>query len=328
MLARRLRTLTVALLLVSGDLIGASGVAGQRARPVLIGALTESWGPKPAFVGVRDGLQELGYRENEHFTIGVRFTEGDPGALPAAARELVRLGAHMIVAHGGAATKAAQMATDRLPIVFVGGSDPVGLGLVRSFARPGGNVTGVVDLDADLAPKRLEIFRQMVPGLKHVMLPYNAADLHAVSQLQMYRDAARRLGITIVEKAARTHDEAREIIVGFSKSEVDGILSPGVVSLNIPGYVLEAASTRAIPTMFHGAFYVERGGLASYAASDYQSGKQAARLVDRILKGARPGELPVEQPTKFELVINVKAARALKLVVPPALLLRADRLIE
>ncbi len=305
------------------------GVEAQPARLVKIGALTESWGPTPAIVGLRDGLQELGYRENEHFEIGVRFTQGDPAELPAAARGLVAHGVDVIVTGGGdSAAKAAQMATSRIPIVFMGGSDPVELGLVQSFGRPGGNITGVADLEVEMAAKRLEIFRELVPGLRRVFFAYDATNAYAVARLGAHRDAARRLGLTLVERPVRSQEEAQAAIGGVRKSEMDGMFSPRLLSMNIPGFILETAPRRAIPAMFHDAFYVERGGLASYSASGYQVGRQAARLVGRILKGAKPADLPVEQPTKFELVINLKAAKALGLAVPQSVLLRADRVIE
>lgn len=327
MIDLRLRLLIPGLILTVG-LMG-SGVAAQPARVVKIGALTESWGPTPAIIGLRDGLQELGYRENEHFAIGVRFTQGNPAELAAAARDLVKHGVDIIVTtEGGNTAKAAQKATTRIPIVFIGGSDPVGLGLVRSLAHPGGNITGTADLDVELAPKRMEIFRELVPGLKRILLPYDATNAYAVSQLAAYRDAARRLGLTLVERPARTEKEARAAITGIRKSEVDGIFAPRFLSLNIPGFILDTGSRQRLPTMFHNSFLVERGGLASYAASDKQLGHQAARLVDKILKGVKPADLPIEQPTTFELVINLRTAKALGLTIPPSMLLRADQVIE
>ena len=304
-------------------------VAAQPQRLIRIGALTESWGPTPAIVGLREGLKELGYRENEHFVIGVRFTQGDPAELPAAAQELVRHGVDVIVtSEAGDAAKAAKAATSRIPIVFIGGIDPVEQGLVRSYARPGGNVTGIADLGVELIPKRLEIFQQLVPGMKRVLLPYDATSDHALAQLEAFRAAARGFGLTLVEKPVRTQDEAQAVIASIRRQEVDGILSPRSLSLNIPGFVLEAGARQAIPTMFHAAFFVERGGLVSYASSTQGLGRQASRLVDKILKGANPATLPVEQPTTFELVISLKAVRALGLTIPPALLLQADRVID
>lgn len=322
------RALMLGIVFAIAGLMG-RGVEAQPARIVKIGALTESWGPTPAIIGLRDGLQELGYRENEHFVIGVRFTQGNPVELSAAARDLVRHGVDIIVtAEGGNSAKAAQMATTRIPIVFMGGSDPVGLGLVQSLAHPGGNITGTADLDVELGPKRMEIFRELIPSLKRLLLPYDATNAYAVAQLPAYRDAARHLGLTLVERPVRSEEEARAAITGVRKGEVDGIFSPRFLSLNIPGFILDTAAKRAIPTMFHGSFLVERGGLVSYSASDEQLGRQAARLVDKILKGVKPADLPVEQPTKFKLVINLKTAKALGLTIPQSVLIRADEVIQ
>jgi len=322
------RQLLFGIMLAAGDLIGRD-VLAQPPRLVKIGALTESWGPTPAIVGLRDGLQELGYREDKDFTIGVRFTEGKPADLPAAARDLVRLGVDIIVTtESGTAAKAAQMATNRIPIVVIGSGDPVGLGLVQSFARPGGNITGIADLDVELAPKRMEIFRELVPGLKRILVPYDATNPDAVALLAVHREAARQLGLTLIEKPLRSEEEARAAITGLRKAEADGIISLRFLSLNIPGFMLEVASRGVIATMFHAPFFVERGGLASYSANTHELGKQAARLVDKILKGAKPAEVPVEQPTKFELVINLRTAKALGLTIPQSFLLRADQVIQ
>jgi putative ABC transport system substrate-binding protein len=321
------RALTLGIVLTIEGLIGC-GVEAQPARLVKIGALTESWGPTPVIVGLRDGLRERGYREDEHFVIGVRFTQGNPGELPEAARDLVRHGVDIIIATGGGhEAKAAQMATNRIPIVFVGAGDPVGSGLVKSLARPGGNITGMADLEVELVAKRMEIFRELVPRLRRVLVVYDATNAEAVERLVVHRDAARRLGLTLVERPVRTEEEARAAITGVPKSEVDGMFEPRLLSLNIPGLMLEIAPQRGIPTMFSEAFFVERGGLASYSANTYELGRQAARLVDKILKGTKPADLPVELPTKFELVLNLKTAKALGLTIPQSFLLRADRLI-
>jgi putative tryptophan/tyrosine transport system substrate-binding protein len=317
--------LALAFLGLSGNL----ATAQRPARLVQIGALTESWGPTPAIIGLRDGLVALGYREDKDFTIGIRFTQGESGELLTAARELVRRGADIIVTtEGGNTAKAAQLATDRIPIVFIGGGDPVQLGLVKSLARPGGNLTGIASLDVELAPKRLEIFRELVSGLKRVLVVYDATNKNAVEQIEPYRAAARSLGLTLVERPVRSQDEAGAIISGLRKGEVDGIFAPRVLSLNIPGFIVATAVTSTIPTMFQARFFAEQGGLASYGATDSELGRQAARLVDRIVKGTKPADLPVEQPTKFELVINLKTAKSLGLTIPRPLLQRADQLIQ
>ncbi len=180
-------------LAVSGGLLAGGTSAAERNRPILIGALTDSWGPTPQSVGLREGLQELGYRENEDFVIGVRFTQGNHAALPAAARDLVNHGVDLIFTTGAQPTKAAQQATRQIPIVFAWVEDPVGQGLVQSFARPGANITGVTNLMLELGPKRLEVFRDLIPGLKRVLFPYDANHTPSVALVQVYRDAARRL---------------------------------------------------------------------------------------------------------------------------------------
>ena len=317
----------IALLVGSGLLTSSVGAA-ERTYPIKIGVLTASWGPTPQVVGLRDGLLELGYRENEQFVLGVRFTQGDPAALPAAARELIQYGVDIIFADGDDSAKATQQATTRIPIVFAGGSNPVGLGLIQSFARPGGNTTGVTGLQSELSPKRLEVFREIVPNLRRVLFLYDITDASAVAEAKVYPEAARRLGIELTEKAVRTAEEAQATLAQISKGEVDGILVPTPLSLNIPGFVLEATSQQAIPAMFTIPWYVERGGLASYGPDLHETGRQAARLVDKILKGAKPAEIPVEVNPKVEFAINLKVAKALGLTIAPEVLYRADRIIR
>lgn len=317
------------VVLVSGGLTDARAQAQPR-EAVRIGVLTEGWGPTPATIGLRDGLQALGYREGEQFDLGVRFTQGDLAALLPAARELVAAGAKIIFATSTNAARAAQQATTVTPIVFaevVG--DPVKVGLVRSFARPGANVTGVSTLSIELTSKRLELFKELVPGLKRVLLVYDPSDEDAIAAAQSYRTGARQLGLLMVEKTPRTQDEAREVISRIQRSEVDGIVvSPSGTALNIPGAILETALRQHVPTMFNATFWVERGALAGYGPDFYDSGRQAARLVVKILKGEKPADIPVEQNSQIDLAINLKTARALKLTIGPGLLQRANRLIE
>ena len=254
------RQLVAGLLVAGANLLGRD-VLAQSTRLVKIGALTESWGPTPAIVGLRDGLQELGYREDRDFVIGVRFTEGKVAELPAAARDLVRRGVDVIVTtESGSAAKAAQMATSQIPIVLIGSGDPVGLGLVQSLARPGGNITGIVDLDVELVPKRMEIFRELIPGLKRLLVPYDATNADAVAELTVHREAAQRLGLTLVEKPIRSEAQARATITGLRKSDADGIFAVRSLGSNIPGFILEIAARGVMPTMFTSEFFVERGG--------------------------------------------------------------------
>ncbi|MEE9163159.1 MAG: ABC transporter substrate-binding protein, partial [Candidatus Neomarinimicrobiota bacterium] len=248
----RRKTFVIALvgLLVNGGLLTSGVGAAERIRPIRIGVLTSSWGPTPSVVGLRDGLVELGYREEEDFVIGVRFTQGDLIALPAAARELVQHGVDLIVAVDDLSTMAAKQVTSQIPIVFTSVSDPVGLGLIQSFARPGGNITGVTDLSNSLGAKRLQVFQEIIPTMQRVLFPYDVSDAASVADAGVYRDAARRLGIELVELALRTPEEARKSLAQIRQGSVDGILAPRCCSFNLHGLVLEAASKQTIPTMF------------------------------------------------------------------------------
>jgi putative tryptophan/tyrosine transport system substrate-binding protein len=309
-------------------LLPGTAVAGKRDSPVRIGVLTASWGPPPGVVGLIDGLVVLGYRENEDFVIGVRFTRGDSSVLPAVARELVRDGVDILFCIGEPEATAAQQATITHPIVFIGAGDPVRQGLIQSYARPGGNITGVTDLNMELNAKRLELFQGLLPGLKRVLFPYHAHNVHQAASLIQYRAAAHRLGIELVERPLRTLEEARDALVGVRKADIDGMLAPRDVDLNIPGFVLDATTRHGIPSMFGTAFYLKDGGLASYGSSWFASGRQAARLVDKIINGVHPRDIPVEVDNYFEFVINLKVANALGLTIPPEMLYRADQILR
>jgi putative ABC transport system substrate-binding protein len=302
--------------------------AAERAKPIRIGVLTDSWGPTPGVVGLRDGLQEQGYRENEDFVIGVRFTEGSISALPQAAQELVKQGVDILFTNNPAPAKAAQKATNRIPVVFYGAGDPIGLGLIKSFAHPGGNLTGVTDLDLQLDSKRLEVFKEMLPGLTKVLFPYDTADAFSVAQEKIFRDSAARLKMTLIEKTVHSQAEAHAVFADIKKSDVHGIVVPRSLSFNIPGLAVEATSRQRIATMFFGPWYVEQGGLASYGPDFYESGRQAARLVDKILKGTNPRDIPVEVNNHIEFVVNLKAATALGIKILPEALYKATRVIR
>src|SRR5207249_10894053 len=219
--------------------------------------LTASWGPPPAVVGLIAGLVARGYRENEDFVIGVRFTQGNSAVLPTTARELVRDGVDIIFCVGESEAKAAQQATTIHPIVFIFVGDPIGQGLINSYARPEGNITGVTDLNRDLSSKRLELFKELLPGLKRVLFPYNATNDHQATNLMQYRTAAQHLGIVVVERQLRTMEEARDALASVRKEEIDGMLAPRDTDLNIPGFFLEATTRQGIPSMFEIPFFLE-----------------------------------------------------------------------
>ena len=323
-------TRLVLAVLVLGVLLAPGPEAAAQKRPVRLGELNPSWGPTPFMVGLRDGLVELGYRENKDFVIGVRFTQGDIAGLDAAARQLIRTGVDIIVATAGSsAAEAAQRATSEIPIIFGGAvGNPVELGLVRSIAAPGGNITGVTDLAIELGPKRLELFREIVPGLKRVLFVYDPTERDTAAAAAQYRDAAQRLGITLVERPVRNREEARKALAGLQQARIDGVLVPPGLSLNLPGLIVEAARTHRVPTMFEAEFWIEQGALAAYGPDHHESGRQAARMVDKILKGARPADIPVETNQKIEFAVNLKVAEMLGLALPPHIVLRANKLVR
>jgi len=317
------------LLVMFCMMIAAGGAsAAERGGPIRIGVLTDMSGASVGAVGLRDGLTALGYREDRDFVIGVRFTQGDVAALPTAARELVGRGVDIVFTDGRSAAKAAQHEIKKLPIVFAGGGNPVELGLIRSFARPGGNVTGVSDLDLELAAKRLEVFTEMIPGLKRVFFPYGDEEAYSRAEANAYRDAGRNLKIAVIDKPARSEEAVKTALAMVKKGEIHGMLAPRTTTLNIPGYIRETGARLALPTMFASVFFAENGGLASYTPHSYESGRMAARIVDKIVKGADPGAIPVEVNNKIELVVNLKTAGALGIKIAPEVLSRANRVIR
>jgi putative ABC transport system substrate-binding protein len=297
-------------------------------RPVRIGVLTAAWGPPGGLDGFVQGLIDLGYRENEDFVIGVRFTQGDISALPTAAQAMVEAGVDLLLADDEPAIKAVQEATSTHPIIFLGVGDPIGRGLIASYNRPGGNSTGVADLDLEVSGKRLQLFKDLIPRLKRVLLPYDKHNHYNVAQAELYRAAAQRLRIELVERQLETEEQARAVLAEVRRDDIDGMLVPQDVSLNIPGLVLEFAQRNGIPSMFAGSVYLAGGGLASYGGSRAAAGEQAARLVDKIIRGADPAGLPVETVQTLELVINLKSADELGVVVPREVLFQADQIIR
>jgi putative tryptophan/tyrosine transport system substrate-binding protein len=272
-------------------------------------------------------LGELGWIEGRNVVIEYRWAEGRSERFAEIAAEFVRLKVDVIVT-GGNAVVAAKQATSVIPIVFAVASDPVGGGMVASLSRPGGNVTGLSLQAPDLASKRLELMRDMLPGLHRLGILANASYPPAVLEMDEVQATARKLGIEV----SRLEIRRAEDIVPTPKSLkigtdalyvcVDALVSTNMVSIN------SLALAARVPTMHSQRTYVETGGLMSYGPNFADLYHHAADLVDKILRGAKPGDLPVEQPTKFELVINLKTAKAIGLTIPESFLLRADRVIE
>jgi putative ABC transport system substrate-binding protein len=280
----------------------------------------------------RQGLRELGYVEGQTIVIEQRHAGGRPERLAGLAAELVRLQVDVVVVYGGVrAVQAVKQATSAIPIVLAVSADPVGQGLVSSLARPGGQVTGLSDFHGSLVPKRLELLKDVVPAASRIALLLNPANPGAVLQARDIRAAAPAVGVTVfpVEVRGPTPDDFDQAFAVIGKERPDALLLvPDSTFVDRQKYIAELAVKHRLPAIGTLRQYAESGFLLSYGASFADLWWRAARYVDKILKGARPGDLPIEQASTFELVVNLKTARALGLTIPPSLLLRADQVIE
>jgi len=278
---------------------------------------------------LRAGLRELGYVEGKTIAFEYRFAEDKNERLPALAAELVRNKVDIIVAHGSPAIHAAKEATNAIPVVMLGPGDPVGTGFVASLARPGGNITGVSNTDVGVAAKRLELLKAALPKLSRVIALRNPTNPAAELLFKETQDGARSLGIEIHLIDVRTPVELERAFSMMAKARADALIAiADPMFLSQRKQIANLAMTKRLPSVFARNENVEAGGLMSYGAVLGDLYRQAATYVDKILKGAKPGELPVEQPTKFELVINLKTAKALGLTIPQSVLGRADQVIE
>jgi putative ABC transport system substrate-binding protein len=276
----------------------------------------------------RQGLQDLGYVEGQTMAITSRSAEGKPERLPALAAELVRLPVDVIVAQGQAA-QAAKDATTTIPIVMVTGGDPVAIGLVASLARPGGNLTGLTLMSAELAGKRLELLKEAMGSLGRVAVLWNARDAFMTNIFSEIQRAAPVLGMTVQPLGVQEATDIDSAIATMTEARPDALfMITDVLTSRYTRQVVEFAAQHQLPTMFHSSGPGAEGGLMYYGPSPTEAYRRAASYVDRILKGAKPGDLPVEQPMKFDLVINLKTAKALGLTIPPTLLFQADEVIK
>jgi putative ABC transport system substrate-binding protein len=305
---------------------------GQQAGPRRIGFLDTS-SPSSARVQLwetlRQRLRELGYLEGQNTVFESRFGEGKPDQLPRLAAELVGLKVDIIVTSGTPATQAAKQATRTIPIVMTNNADPVGSGLVASLARPGGNVTGLTAQDADLGGKRLELFLQVVPRVSRVALLIDETNPGTVLIAKGTQAAARTVGVQLQSLGVQGPDELDRAFVAMKEARAGAlIVESSSMLFTWRTRLADLALKNRLPTMFAQRQYAEAGGLMAYAADFSDLFRRAATFVDKILKGAKPADLPVEQPAKWELVINLKTAKALGLTIPPSLLVRADQIIE
>jgi putative ABC transport system substrate-binding protein len=307
--------------------------AQQPAKLWRIGFLTASSRQLMVDLGRSDGfmkaLRELGYVEGENLVIEWRFADGDYERLPSLAAELVRLRVDLIVAAPSPAIRAAQQATATIPIVFATASDPVGNGFAASLARPGGNLTGLSNSNLDVSAKTLELLKAVSPKMSRVAVLRNPGDPSEAALLRTIHAAARQIGVESFSVDARTLEEIERAFAAMKRERADDLViaADAVFSMQRQ-QIAELAIKYRLPSITQSVIYAKAGGLMSYGQDLAEDYRRAAVYVDKILKGAKPGELPIEQPTRFRLVINAKTARALGLPIPQSLLVRADEVIE
>ena len=286
---------------------------------------------KPWVAAFRDGLRELGYVEGENVIIEQRYAAGQFGRLPALATELVRLKVDILVAAPAGSAFAAKKVTTTVPIVFMGEPDPVGTGLVASLARPAGNATGLADAHTDLVPKRLDLLKQLVPTATRIGVLWNPSNASTAPQLKMVQAAAPALGLSIVPVPVKGpgRDDLDRAFATIAQERLGGLLIVSEPTLgNQRTRIAELAIAHRLPASGTHRGWTEGGLLMSYGTDFVELFRRGAVLVDKILKGAQPAALPVEQPTKFELVVNLKTAMVLGLTIPPSFLARADHVIQ
>ena len=322
------------VLLAAAVLVGPlAGGAQQAASFPRIGFLAPGSLSEPRFPryvqAFRQGLRELGYVEDQNIAIEFRWAEGKYDRLPGLAAELVRLKVNVIVAGGAPAVQAAKRATATIPIVMAIVADPVAMGFVASLARPGGNIAGLSLMLPDLAGKQLELLKEVVPKISRVALLWNPANPGNAPQVRHAQDAARALGIQLHPMEARDLSEIDNAFAATTTERAGAVIViADTVLLEHRTRIADHAVRRRLPTVFAVGEFVEAGGLLAYGPSLSDSFRRAATYVDKILKGASPANLPIEQPTTFELVVNLKAAKALGLTIPQAVLQRADQVIQ
>jgi ABC-type uncharacterized transport system substrate-binding protein len=328
-----MRLIGLAVVLAGSIFLAPLGAEGQQTGKLhRIGFLFYGApGPSAEADAFRQGLQELGYVEGQHFAIEYRFASGQVERLPELATELARLKVDVIVAGSTPAAMASKGATSTIPIVFAIVANPVGAGLITSFARPGGNITGLSSISAELGGKRLELLKEVTPKASRLAVLYNPADRSNVLVLKELQGSAPALGLTVHPFEVRAPGEFGGAFAAMTRERDHALfVMAGVLTLEHQNRkaLVDLATKSRIPAMWGHRQFVDAGGLMSYAVNPYDQLRRAAFYVDRILKGAKPGDLPVEQPTRYELVINLTAAKALGLTIPQSVLGRADQIIE
>ena len=308
-----------------------SAEAQQAKKVPRIGYLSRSSasGNLPRIEAFRQGLRELGYVEGQTFFIEYRYAEGKFERLPNLAADLVSLKVDVIVAPGTGPVSAAKQATRTIPIVMVNAANPVGDGFVSSLARPGGNITGLTTIAPDLSGKRLELLKEAVPKASRMAVLWNPVVQQRIIRFKETQVAARAFGLQLQSVEARAASDLEPAFSAMTEGRANAliVLGDGMFNANRT-LILDLAAKSRLPAMFNEEEYVLAGGLMVYGPSTNDLSRRAATYVDKILKGVKPADLPVEQPTKFELVINLKAAKQIGLTIPSNMLARADKVIK
>jgi putative ABC transport system substrate-binding protein len=302
--------------------------AQQQGKVWRIGFLTGRKGrPDPTFDTVLQGLREIGYVEGKNIQVEYRASGGTPERTASIVAEIVQLKVDVIISPTFSMVLAAKQATKTIPIVGVVNQDPVAAGLANSLARPGGNVTGVARLTRELSGKRLELLKEMIPGITRIGVLWDANDPATPKE---YEAAARALKVQLQSLEVRgPNPDLEGAFQSAAKGRVGALITMrGPMLLGHTQRIAELAIKHRLPAMYEGSEFIDAGGLISYSTNDADSFKRAAYYVDKILKGAKPGDLPIEQPTRFDLIINMKTAKAIGVKIPNSLMQRVDKLIE
>ena len=319
-------TAAVALLVVTSPGDAQSSTKVPRIGVLYTGTPSTASQSSEAF---RQGLREQGYVDGQNIVVENRFGDGKPERLIELAAELVRIKVDVIVTSTDESIVAVKRQTQTTPIVMTASNDPVGTGFVSSLARPGGNVTGFTSISPELSAKKLELLREAVPGLSRVAIMWNPDIPGALLDYKATEEAARSLRLQLQSVEVSRADDIDRAFSALTTGRAEAlIVVPSTLTLDNRGKIASLAQKNRLPSMYGGRAFAEAGGLMAYGSILTERWRRAATYVDKILKGAKPGELPVEQPTKFELVINMKTAKALGLTLPSSLLRRADELIQ
>lgn len=301
----------------------------QQGKVYRVGVILEG-GPYYAQVdGLKDGLKELGFTEGKHYVLEIRDVKGDRKAVETTARSLEREKVDLIYSLATSVTTVVKRATTEVPIVFAVGVDPVVAGLIESYAKPGGRLTGVHFLSADLVAKRLEILKAILPNLRRIVTFFDPNNPTAIAGAKLAKEAARQLDIEIVERRVASVEELRLAVKALKAQEADAFFYTNDAMVSSQAQlIIDTARDKKLPTMFAEQGSVAYGALAGYGVNYYEGGRLAATYVQRVLTGTSPQNLPVETLSRVELAVSLKTARAIGITIPQAVLLRADKVIE